>query len=557
MENAEPEKSSTEILDDLFSLVQNKDVKYKECLVIEETGDIIHSKERKVVHEKKKKSKEKKKHKEKNKKKKKVKREDVRESDDDCVIIRDTWDETKTFSSKKKKKHKKQHKSRKGDIEVIKERSDSIKDGDCNETVAEVRVENVKGDQEQQKIKTEKCKENNILTNSETETYDANLSLPDEQTRIKDEKNNSDNSDNGETKDNCRSKTRSCSRDKKRKGRSKERKSKNRKRHSKKEKKRKESRTRNRSKSDRNIRSRSNHRSSDRGRGRSESSDRRGRSERSSSRRSRSRELIAAAEKFEKVKKSKMAMKQHLLEKKKLFKIAKSNVQGGQKEKLDALTNMCFVIAKQGKYDEQTETEVVKQDVVTEAPKVASKAPLNKEEVVLYAFCTPSANKLKQSNENYIRILNIELGKCSKSIGKVETFWMSDNGYDRAWEKMSDNKKLRPFAVGTLASAEYEDDQKRFLPTTIKIQTMNPSKWLKDTGFRKTIFARASLYGDINIQDNEASGRNLPSTSFPTSAGRQSVKPKPTLTSEGGDQSGWLTRRSQYDGSIEHVLVCR
>jgi hypothetical protein len=113
--------------------------------------------------------------------------------------------------------------------------------------------------------------------------------------------------------------------------------------------------------------------------------------------------------------------------------------------------------------------------------------------------------------------------------------------------------------VGSQTSAEYDDYQKLYLPTTIKIKTQNPDKWKKDTGFRKTIFARASLFGDINMQDNEASGRRLPPSAFPTSAGRQplKVKPAPPATVGTEDTSGWLTRRSKVDGSVEHILVKR
>lgn len=286
--------------------------------------------------------------------------------------------------------------------------------------------------------------------------------------------------------------------------------------------------------------------------------------------RSRSAELIEAAEKFEAVKRSKMAMKQHLLDnqtKKKLLKVAKDHVQGTVNHGLDQLTKMCWAIAKQGLYEnteEQTPSQLF--------PPEPKEEEIEENEVVVYALATPSDKKLTQSNANYVRIINAELAKLSKNLGCISKFWMSDKGYDKAWDKMENTKKFTPFSVGSKSSAEYEEQMKLYLPTTIKIKTQNPDKWKKDSGFRKTIFARASLFGDINIQDNEASGRKLPVSAFPSSAGKQPLKPKPAAvpanrpgtalatlgaTAGVGAEDGWVARRSQVDGSTEHVLVKR
>jgi hypothetical protein len=120
-------------------------------------------------------------------------------------------------------------------------------------------------------------------------------------------------------------------------------------------------------------------------------------------------------------------MKQHLLDKAKLRKIAKANVQGGQNQCLNELTKMCWAIAKEGMYEKTEEVEIPK---MVEEP-----AETGADEIVIHAFATPSEVKLTQSNENYIRVLNTELEKCSKNLGTVTKFWMSDKGFDRAWEK--------------------------------------------------------------------------------------------------------------------------
>lgn len=257
-------------------------------------------------------------------------------------------------------------------------------------------------------------------------------------------------------------------------------------------------------------------------------------------------------------------MKQHLIDKLKLKKIAKTNVKmmnQGDLQSINQLTQMCWMIAKQGMSDQPEAKEPVEEPVVPEEPT-------NQEEIVIYAFATPSLASKTMSNDNYKRFLNSELEKSSTDLGQVTRFWISDEGYDRAWEKISGNKKYKAFAIGgpqNLSSAELEDYQKIYLPTTIKIQTPNPQKW-KNVGFRKTIFARVSLFGDLNIHDNEASGRKLPASSFPTSSGRRPVGSRaqqvtstalvdPSQQQASG--SGWVTRKSNVDGAVEHVLVKR
>lgn len=276
--------------------------------------------------------------------------------------------------------------------------------------------------------------------------------------------------------------------------------------------------------------------------------------------------MIEAAEKFERDKRSRLAMKQHLIEKGKLRKIARKTVQISNQahaESIQRLTNMCFVIAKQGLSD-QTETKET-----VEEPKAAADTN-NTVEVVIYVFATPSIASKTLSNDNYKRVLNTELDKYNKDVGQVTRFWMADEGYDRAWEKISGNKKYKAFTIGgplNLSNADFEDYQKVYLPTTIKVQTTLPDKWKNNTSFRKTIFARASLFGDCSIHDNEASGRKLPPSAFPTSSGRRPVTSRPAKAatvstalvdqSETQSGSGWVTRRSEVDGSMEHVLVKR
>merc|ERR1712156_908869 len=147
-------------------------------------------------------------------------------------------------------------------------------------------------------------------------------------------------------------------------------------------------------------------------------------------------------------------------------------------------------------------------------------------DVILYVYATPSMMRITKSNANYKNILNQELEKYGK-LGTCTGFWMTPHGYDLAYEKtigdgMGGKAKAAYRPTGTsLLAIGYEglvDYKKVYLPTTIKISTPSPEKWDKK-GLIKTIFARASLYGDINIQDTNPHGKMHPPSAFPTATG--------------------------------------
>merc|ERR1719369_978489 len=148
------------------------------------------------------------------------------------------------------------------------------------------------------------------------------------------------------------------------------------------------------------------------------------------------------------------------------------------------------------------------------------------QEVVLNVYATPSMMRISKSNANYKAVLNNELEKYGQ-LGVVTGFWMTPLGYDKAYERtigdgMGGKKKAayRPTGTSLLAIGMegHADYQKVYLPTTIKISTPSPEKW-ENKGLIKTIFARASLYGDINIQDTNPHGKMHPKTAFPSASG--------------------------------------
>jgi len=234
--------------------------------------------------------------------------------------------------------------------------------------------------------------------------------------------------------------------------------------------------------------------------------------------RSRSQELLDAANRFDRSKKTKTRMKQHLLEQMKLMKIAKEQMKGG-KDSLRALSMQCMEIARKGLEEEAKAPQ-------EEEAEASSEEEVENHDVILYVYATPSMMRITKSNANYKNILNQELEKYGK-LGTCTGFWMTPHGYDLAYEKtigdgMGGKAKAAYRPTGTsLLAIGYEglvDYKKVYLPTTIKISTPSPEKWDKK-GLIKTIFARASLYGDINIQDTNPHGKMHPPSAFPTATG--------------------------------------
>lgn len=213
-------------------------------------------------------------------------------------------------------------------------------------------------------------------------------------------------------------------------------------------------------------------------------------------------------------------MKQHLIDQAKLLKIAKAQVQGTQ-DTLRALSMQCMEIAKKG-LEEQAKAE--HEPDVEEADSTSDEEDLK--EVILHVYATPSMMRISKSNANYKAVLNSELEKYGQ-LGHVTGFWMTPLGYDKAYQStigdgMGGKKPAayRPSGASLLAIG-YEghaDYQKVFLPTTIKIETKWPEKW-ENKGLIKTIFARASLFGDINIQDSNPHGKKHATTAFPSGIG--------------------------------------
>ena len=269
----------------------------------------------------------------------------------------------------------------------------------------------------------------------------------------------------------------------------------------------------------RRSRSRSKKRSGSRSKRRSSRSPKRSRSKESGDRpRSRSQELLDAAGRFDRSKKTKIRMKQHLLEQMNLLKIAKEQMKGSQ-DSLRALSMQCMEIARKGLEEEAKAPQ-------EEEAEASSDEEVDNHDIILYVYATPSMMRITKSNANYKNILNNELEKYGK-LGTCTGFWMTPHGYDHAYEKtigdgMGGKAKAvyRPTGTSLLAIG-YEglvDYQKVYLPTTIKISTPSPEKWDKK-GLVKTIFARASLYGDINIQDTNPHGKMHPPSAFPTATG--------------------------------------
>ena len=267
-------------------------------------------------------------------------------------------------------------------------------------------------------------------------------------------------------------------------------------------------------------RSRSKKRSSrSRSKRRSSKSPKRSRSRESGERpRSRSQELLDAAGRFDRSKKTKIRMKQHLLEQMNLLKIAKEQMKGSQ-DSLRALSMQCMEIARKGLEEEAKAPQ-------EEEAEASSEEEVENHDIILYVYATPSMMRITKSNANYKNILNNELEKYGK-LGTCTGFWMTPHGYDQAYEKtigdgMGGKAKTLYRPTGTsLLAIGYEglvDYQKVYLPTTIKISTPSPEKWDKK-GLVKTIFARASLYGDINIQDTNPHGKMHPPSAFPTATG--------------------------------------
>lgn len=212
-------------------------------------------------------------------------------------------------------------------------------------------------------------------------------------------------------------------------------------------------------------------------------------------------------------------MKQHLIDQAKLLKIAKEQVQGTQ-DTLRALSMQCMEIARKGLAEE------AKTELDQEEEESSSDEEEDLKDVVLNIYATPSMMRISKSNQNYKNILNQELEKYGQ-LGSLAGFWMTPMGYDKAFEKTVGDgmggKKPQSFrptgssllAIGMEGHQEYS---KIYLPTTIKIQTKWPEKW-ENKGLIKTIFARASLYGDINIQDSNPHGKMHPLSSFPNASG--------------------------------------
>jgi len=283
---------------------------------------------------------------------------------------------------------------------------------------------------------------------------------------------------------------------------------------------RKRSRSAGRRSDGKSRRSRSRKRSSrSRSKRRSSKSPKRSRSRESGERpRSRSQELLDAAGRFDRSKKTKIRMKQHLLEQMNLLKIAKEQMKGSQ-DSLRALSMQCMEIARKGLEEEAKAPQ-------EEEAEASSEEEVENHDIILYVYATPSMMRITKSNANYKNILNNELEKYGK-LGTCTGFWMTPHGYDQAYEKtigdgMGGKAKTLYRPTGTsLLAIGYEglvDYQKVYLPTTIKISTPSPEKWDKK-GLVKTIFARASLYGDINIQDTNPHGKMHPPSAFPTATG--------------------------------------
>merc|ERR1719458_2464397 len=235
--------------------------------------------------------------------------------------------------------------------------------------------------------------------------------------------------------------------------------------------------------------------------------------------RSRSQELLDAAGRFDRSKKTKIRMKQHLLEQMNLLKIAKEQMAAGSQDSLRALSMQCMEIARKGLEEEAKAPQ-------EEEAEASSEEEVENHDIILYVYATPSMMRITKSNANYKNILNNELEKYGK-LGTCTGFWMTPHGYDQAYEKtigdgMGGKAKTMYRPTGTsLLAIGYEglvDYQKVYLPTTIKISTPSPEKWDKK-GLVKTIFARASLYGDINIQDTNPHGKMHPPSASPTATG--------------------------------------
>jgi len=228
---------------------------------------------------------------------------------------------------------------------------------------------------------------------------------------------------------------------------------------------------------------------------------------------------LDAAGRFDRSKKTKIRMKQHLLEQMNLLKIAKEQMAAGSQDSLRALSMQCMEIARKGLEEEAKAPQ-------EEEAEASSEEEVENHDIILYVYATPSMMRITKSNANYKNILNNELEKYGK-LGNCTGFWMTPHGYDQAYEKtigdgMGGKAKTMYRPTGTsLLAIGYEglvDYQKVYLPTTIKISTPSPEKWDKK-GLIKTIFARASLYGDINIQDTNPHGKMHPPSAFPTATG--------------------------------------
>ena len=363
------------------------------------------------------------------------------------------------------------------------------------------------------------------LSDKDRKTSDRDRRYPDKDRKSSDKDHNSSvkdrKSSDKDRKFSEKDKRRSRSRDKRRsRSRSRRRSSSRGRKSSDRRTPRKRSHSAGRRSDGKSRRSRSKKRSSrSRSKRRSSKSPKRSRSRESVDRpRSRSQELLDAAGRFDRSKKTKIRMKQHLLEQMNLLKIAKEQMKGSQ-DSLRALSMQCMEIARKGLEEEAKAPQ-------EEEAEASSEEEVDNHDIILYVYATPSMMRITKSNANYKNILNNELEKYGK-LGTCTGFWMTPHGYDQAYEKtigdgMGGKAKTLYRPTGTsLLAIGYEglvDYQKVYLPTTIKISTPSPEKWDKK-GLVKTIFARASLYGDINIQDTNPHGKMHPPSAFPTATG--------------------------------------
>ena len=242
-------------------------------------------------------------------------------------------------------------------------------------------------------------------------------------------------------------------------------------------------------------------------RSRSRSRESRTRDSGAGARRSRSQELLDAAGRFDRSRKTKFRMKQHLLDQRNLLNIAKCQLTGSQ-DGLRALSMQCYEIARKGLEEEANAPE-------EDEEEEDSSDDEDLKDVVLNVYATPSMMRISKSNSNYKNILNNELEKYGQ-MGQVAGFWMTPQGYEKAYEKSIGDGMggkaqalYRPTGVSLLAIGYegHQNYQKEYLPTTIVISTKVPEKW-DNQGLLKTIFARASLFADINLSVTNPHGRS-------------------------------------------------